>query len=111
MSDAIDIGPIGRQTPEPFTDAEVALLEATADQIVLAGGSRAAIPDIDGLTDVPFHTSDSIMRIDDVPRRLAILRARRRAPRGCARPCPRRALRRPGSVLLRKVRPTRSFPG
>lgn len=48
-------------------------VEVTADQVVLAGGSRAAVPDIDGLTDVPFHTSDSIMRIDDVPARLAIL--------------------------------------
>ena len=52
----------------------------TADQIVLAAGSRAVVPEIPGLdpstgsgTGVPFHTSDTIMRIDEVPRRLAIV--------------------------------------
>ena len=47
--------------------------ELTADRIVIAAGSRAIIPDIPGLVDVPFHTSDTIMRIDDVPRSLVIL--------------------------------------
>lgn len=45
----------------------------TADQIVVAAGSRAVVPDIPGLEDVEHHTSDTIMRIDAVPERLAII--------------------------------------
>jgi mycothione reductase len=45
----------------------------TADQIVLAAGSRPVVPDIEGLQDVPFHTSDTVMRIDELPERLLIL--------------------------------------
>ncbi|MGA7205600.1 MAG: mycothione reductase [Specibacter sp.] len=49
----------------------------TGDRFVLAAGSRAVIPDIDGLNGddggVPFHTSDTIMRIDDLPASIAIL--------------------------------------
>ena len=49
--------------------------ELTADRFVLAAGSRAVIPDIPGLTggSVPFHTSDSIMRIDRLPASILIL--------------------------------------
>ncbi|HSE54727.1 MAG TPA: FAD-dependent oxidoreductase, partial [Nocardioidaceae bacterium] len=39
----------------------------------LAAGSRAVVPDIEGLDQVPFHTSDTIMRIDDLPRRIGII--------------------------------------
>jgi mycothione reductase len=60
-----------------FLDAHTLQLSTgrtvTADQIVLATGSRPAIPAAVSAADVPFHTSDTIMRIDDVPRRLAIL--------------------------------------
>ena len=45
----------------------------TADQIVLAAGSRAVVPPIEGIDEVEHHTSDTIMRIDDLPRRLAII--------------------------------------
>jgi mycothione reductase len=45
----------------------------TADQVVVATGSRAVVPPVPGLADVVHHTSDTIMRIDAVPRRLAIL--------------------------------------
>lgn len=47
--------------------------EVTADRIVLAAGARPHIPDVEGLTDTPFHTSDTIMRIDDVPDHLVII--------------------------------------
>jgi mycothione reductase len=47
--------------------------EITADQIVIAAGSRPVIPDIPGLTSVPFHTSDTVMRLAELPRRMAIL--------------------------------------
>jgi mycothione reductase len=45
----------------------------TADQVVIAAGSRPVLPEVEGLSDVGFHTSDTIMRIDDLPDRLLIL--------------------------------------
>ncbi|MGA9746567.1 MAG: mycothione reductase [Nocardioides sp.] len=45
----------------------------TADHVVIATGSRPALPDVPGLLDVPFHTSDTVMRVDDVPGRVLIL--------------------------------------
>lgn len=46
-----------------------------ADQIVLANGSRTKWPDVEGLesAETRVHTSDSIMRLDRLPRSLAIL--------------------------------------
>jgi mycothione reductase len=40
---------------------------------VVAAGSRAVVPPIPGLEQVEHHTSDTIMRIDDLPARLAII--------------------------------------
>jgi mycothione reductase len=45
----------------------------TADRFVLAAGGRAVVPDIPGLADVDYHTSDTVMRIDELPRRMVIL--------------------------------------
>jgi mycothione reductase len=45
----------------------------TADRIVLAAGSRPIIPDIPGLAESGYHTSDDIMRLETLPRRLIIL--------------------------------------
>lgn len=45
----------------------------TADQVVIAAGSRAVVPDIPGLADVEHHTSDTVMRIDEVPPRVAVI--------------------------------------
>jgi mycothione reductase len=45
----------------------------TADQVVIAAGSRPVLPQVEGLLDVGFHTSDTIMRLDDLPDRLLIL--------------------------------------
>jgi mycothione reductase len=45
----------------------------TADQVVIATGSRAVVPPVPGLAEVEHHTSDTIMRIDEVPPRLAII--------------------------------------
>lgn len=45
----------------------------TADRIVVAAGSRPSIPQVVADSGVPFETSDTVMRIDAVPRRLAIL--------------------------------------
>jgi len=45
----------------------------TADTIVLAAGARPRVPDIPGLAEVPFHTSATVMRLEEVPPRLATL--------------------------------------
>jgi mycothione reductase len=45
----------------------------TADQVVVAAGSHPVVPDVVTESGVRFHTSDTIMRIDELPRRLAII--------------------------------------
>ncbi|MEO3757400.1 mycothione reductase [Mycobacterium sp. B14F4] len=47
--------------------------EFTADQVVIAAGSRAVVPEAVTACGVPYHTSDTIMRIDDVPEHLIII--------------------------------------
>jgi mycothione reductase len=45
----------------------------SGDRIVIAAGARPFVPDIPGLDDVPFHTSDTIMRIARQPKHLIVL--------------------------------------
>ena len=45
----------------------------TADRFVIGAGSRAVIPDLDGLSDVDYHTSDTVMRIAERPESMIIL--------------------------------------
>jgi mycothione reductase len=45
----------------------------TADRFVLAAGSRPIVPFIPGLAETGFHTSETIMRLEQLPRRLAII--------------------------------------
>ncbi|MEY2583448.1 MAG: mycothione reductase [Ilumatobacteraceae bacterium] len=45
----------------------------SADRIVLATGARAFIPDIHGIDEVPFYTSDTIMRVPHQPKHLLVL--------------------------------------
>jgi mycothione reductase len=47
----------------------------TADKFVLAAGGRPVIPDIEGLDEVGYHTSDTVMRLDELPSRLVIVGA------------------------------------
>ncbi len=47
--------------------------EVTADRIVIAAGARSLVPDVPGLADTPFCTSDDVMRLDELPDRLVIL--------------------------------------
>jgi mycothione reductase len=54
-------------------ELEVMGQRITGDRVVIAAGARPFIPDIPGLDDVPFHTSDSIMRIARQPRHLIVL--------------------------------------
>ncbi|KAA0236495.1 MAG: Mycothione reductase [Acidimicrobiales bacterium] len=45
----------------------------TADRVVIAAGARPFVPPVEGLDRVGFHTSDTIMRIRQIPERLVIL--------------------------------------
>ena len=45
----------------------------TADRIVLGAGSRPVVPDVPGLESIPYHTSDTIMRLETQPRSLLIV--------------------------------------
>src|SRR5207253_10076809 len=45
----------------------------TAPRVILAAGSRPIIPDIPGLDQVVYYTSDTIMRLPQQPQRMAIL--------------------------------------
>lgn len=46
----------------------------TADQVVVAVGSRPDVPAVPGLDEaLGYHTSDSVMRLDRLPRRMTVL--------------------------------------
>jgi mycothione reductase len=47
--------------------------ELRARHFLLAAGSRPHIPPIPGLADVPYVTSDNVMRVDALPRSMAVL--------------------------------------
>ncbi|MFZ4518881.1 MAG: mycothione reductase [Microthrixaceae bacterium] len=53
--------------------ADGSVEELVSERIVLAAGARASVPPVPGLADVPFHTSDTIMRVDRVPEHLVVL--------------------------------------
>lgn len=44
-----------------------------ASQVVIAAGSRAVLPDIEGIDLPGVHTSDTVMRIEDLPTRVVVL--------------------------------------
>ena len=45
----------------------------TADQVVIAAGGHPVVPEVVARSGVPFHTSDTVMRIEDLPERMVIL--------------------------------------
>lgn len=45
----------------------------TADNVLIAAGTRPTVPPIAGLVETGFHTSDSIMRLERLPDRLGII--------------------------------------
>jgi mycothione reductase len=45
----------------------------TADRIVIAAGSRPVVPDLPGLGSVEFHTSDTVMRLPELPESMIII--------------------------------------
>ena len=47
--------------------------EIRSERFVLATGSRPAVPPIPGLVDVPYFTSDNVMRLNALPRSMIVL--------------------------------------
>jgi mycothione reductase len=45
----------------------------TADKFVIGAGSRPIIPDVVDLDTVDYHTSDTVMRLDELPKRMIIV--------------------------------------
>jgi mycothione reductase len=45
----------------------------SADQVVIAAGSRPVIPYLPGLSSVEFHTSDTVMRLPKLPQSMIII--------------------------------------
>jgi mycothione reductase len=45
----------------------------TADQVVIAAGSRPVVPYLPGLSSVEFYTSDTVMRLSELPRSMIII--------------------------------------
>ena len=56
-------------------EIEVGATTITAETIVIAAGARPFVPRIQGLEDIDYHTSDTIMRLDVLPARLAVIGA------------------------------------
>ena len=54
---------------------EVAGETITAETIVIAAGTRPRVPEIEGLADVPFITSDQALRLPKQPARMVIVGA------------------------------------
>ena len=48
-------------------------VEVTADQVVIAAGSHAFVPPEIAQSDVETHTSDTIMRLEELPERLLVV--------------------------------------
>ncbi len=48
-------------------------VEIRSTRFVLAAGSRPMIPDLPGLADVPYYTSDTIMRLKSLPKSMIVL--------------------------------------
>ena len=47
--------------------------EIRADRFVLATGSRPHVPPVPGLAEIPYRTSDDVMRLDTLPKSMAVL--------------------------------------
>jgi len=48
-------------------------VQFSADQIVIAAGGRPVVPDVVAQSGVAFSTSDTVMRLDELPERLVIV--------------------------------------
>ncbi len=85
-------------------EVEVDGRRITARNIVIASGARPRVPDIPGLSDIDYLTSDSVWELDELPRRLLVLGA---GPIGCELA---QAMARLGSKVTLATRADRVLP-
>ncbi|MDZ5078561.1 mycothione reductase [Nesterenkonia sp. HG001] len=57
----------------PTSFLSAAGTEVSAEQLVIAAGSRPVLPEVPGIDLPQVHTSDSVMRLQDLPRRVLIV--------------------------------------
>ncbi len=60
-----------RELTVSLDDGDEAVL--TADQVVIATGGHPVVPPVVEQSGVPFHTSDTIMRVDALPKRMLVV--------------------------------------
>ncbi len=65
---------LGPQRVE-VTQDDGAVRQLTSERVFIDTGTRPAVPDLPGLSDIPFLTSDTIQRLEAVPSRLLVLGA------------------------------------
>ncbi len=61
----------GKKTIEVLKEGNVETY--TADKIFINTGTTPQIPEIEGLSDVPYHTSTTLLDVDKLPRHLIII--------------------------------------
>ena len=54
------------------TDLEGTIRRISGRHVVLGAGARPFVPPYPGLENIEFHTSDTVMRLDDLPSRMLI---------------------------------------
>ncbi|WP_233158176.1 mycothione reductase [Actinokineospora bangkokensis] len=63
----------GERTLEVTPNDGSAPRTITAERVVLANGGRVVVPEISGLDEVEYHTSDTVMRLPELPERMVIV--------------------------------------
>lgn len=58
---------------ELTVETEAGVTTLTAEKFVIAAGGRPSIPDIDGIDTIDYHTSDTVMRLAELPPRMVIM--------------------------------------
>jgi mycothione reductase len=64
---------VGERRLEVTLDDGGAVETVTADRVVLAAGGRPRTPELPGLAEAGFHTSDTVMRLERLPDRMIII--------------------------------------
>lgn len=71
VSQAVRLEPVEPGRPFGLAAADGTRVEAS--QLVIAAGSRALLPDVPGIDLPQVHTSDTVMRIPELPRRVLVI--------------------------------------
>ena len=66
-------GPKTLEVTGEVTGGEVNIEQLTADTILIASGTRPWVPEIPGLEQTPYITSDQALRLPEQPRRLTVV--------------------------------------